>query len=269
MGHVKSIDPDASLWEWLAFDLRRYRQAHAMTLEAAGKIVGCSRHAFANYEAGTRHPDRTQLGALDDRWGTGGHFVRLWTYANRGHDPDWFRAYLGYEAKADSIRAFEALWVPGLLQTEDYARASLIVGGVRDLEAAVAARMARQAVFDRSKAPTMWVLIDEGVIDRPVGGPEVMRAQLAHLLDMSQHPNVGLRILPRAMGAHVGLDGSFEIITTNRVDRVYIDAAGGGRLIDSGPEAERFRLRFDLLGSDALDRRSSRRLITRAMESMR
>jgi hypothetical protein len=114
-----------------------------------------------------------------------------------GHDPDWFRQHVDIEDRASVIKSWENAWVPGLLQTEDYARATLQAGGVRDLEEVLAARMRRQEIFNRDDPPVMWSLLWEPVLEIPVGGKAVMRAQLAHLLEMSEGPSRDL--IKRAM----------------------------------------------------------------------
>ena len=130
--------------------------------------------------------------------------------------PQLWRSLIDFEAKATRVQNYEALVVPGLLQTAEYARA--IIQGVEptisdaELDNLVAARMARQAVLTRSNAPQFFAVIDEGALRRPVGKPGVMHRQLQHLLGAAEQPHVTLRVVPLAAGAHAGLRGPFVIL---------------------------------------------------------
>lgn len=264
------INPDESLWHWMAFDLRQYRQTRGASLTDVGAIMGVARQSVSNFEAMRRRPGVEHVKPLDATWKTNGHFLRLLTFARLNHDPNWFREHIELEARALTLKIFEPLVVPGLLQTPDYARVALAAGSAPDIERALEARLARQEILTRPNPPRTWALLDEGVIDRPVGGPKVMRAQLAHLLEMSELPQVVLRILPRTAGYHVGLDGGFKIMLVSPEGEVaYTEAAEGGRLVLDGSGVQRFALRFDQIGADALGRAGSRELITQVMESMR
>jgi transcriptional regulator with XRE-family HTH domain len=130
--------------------------------------------------------------------------------------PQLWRSLIDFEAKATRIQNYEALVVPGLLQTAEYTRA--IIQGVAptvseaELDNLVAARMARQTVLTRSSAPQFFAVVDEGALRRPVGGPGVMHRQLHHLLGVAEQPHVTVRVVPLAAGAHAGLRGPFMIL---------------------------------------------------------
>lgn len=174
-----------------------------------------------------------------------------------------------FEAKASVLKICEPTMVPGLLQTEDYARAIFSAGGSSDVDSLVATRMARQEVVSRPNPPLVLVLLDEGAIDRPVGGRrEVMSDQLGRLLDVSALPHVMLRIVPKSAGYHVGLEGAFKVLTVGSIDVAYTDAGGGGRLIMDAAEVRTFGIRFDRVGTDALSRSSTRTLIEQVRESL-
>ncbi|MFB4306592.1 Scr1 family TA system antitoxin-like transcriptional regulator [Actinomadura sp. GTD37] len=268
MTPLPGINPDESLWSWLAFDLRFYREARGLTQAEVGKIIGVTKQQVHNLESGIRKPSKTQTRTLDAAWGTGGHFSRLRKYAEEGHDLNWFRAFVLYEARARSIRTYTSSVIHGLLQTPEYARALLVAGYVDDVDAAFAARMSRQEVLARPQPPDVWALINESALDQPVGGPEVMRRQLAHLLEASRLPNVVLRAVPRRVGAHMGLDGSFTVISTKGENVAYLEALGGGRLAQESADVAKFAVRFDRIGADAMSRTDSRALIERIMEAM-
>src|SRR5262249_35518830 len=114
--------------------------------------------------------------------------------------PNWFEAYVGLEEAATQIRAYEVQFIPGLLQTGDYARAVTLLGypnaSGREIDRRVGLRLARQAFFPRPNPPNIWIVLDEAVMKRPIGGAEVMRAQIKHLIDISARPNVTIQIVP-------------------------------------------------------------------------
>lgn len=130
--------------------------------------------------------------------------------------PAWFRVFPGMEQAASMIRGYEPHCVPGLLQTEDYAGALTIAGypnaTPEESDRRVALRTARQQVLDRPDPPTLWVVIDEAVLRRPVGGPAVMRAQLSRLIDATAKPNITLQVLPFTAGAHPVMYGMFHLL---------------------------------------------------------
>ena len=262
------LDPMTSMWHWLAYDLRFYRERAGLTGTELGKIIGVVRSTVSRLEAADLKLDDRQTMALDRHWKTGGHFFRLLTYAKLGHDPDWFKEHVDRESKASVIKIFEHSVIPGLLQTEAYARVIFRVGGVKDIDADVATRMARQEALFRPDPPLVWVLLNQAAIELPVGGAAVMREQLARLLEVSELPDVMLRVVPRAVGWHSGMDGAFKLLTVGREESAYTQACGGGRLVLDAEEVRAYGLRYDRIGSEALSRDSSRSLIKEVMESM-
>jgi len=114
----------------------------------------------------------------------------------------------------------------------------------------------------------LWVLMDEGVLDRPVGNSAIMKAQLNRLLEASELPHVIVRVVPRSAGAHLGLDGAFRIISLSSRDIAYVGAQGGGRLIEGTAEVRELGVKFDRIGAKALSQDDSRTLIERLMETL-
>lgn len=272
MCHVPQTNlpnPNTSLWAWLAHDLRFYREKYGLSQEKLGAIIGRSSSSLSNCEAGRRRITEDEAKILDDLWDTGGHFQRLILFARLSHDPDWFREHVEYEAKAEVIKIFETMFVPGLLQTPEYAKATLVAGAHIDPDSGVEARMARQAILDQSNPPVLWVIIDQAVLSRPVGGTETMRAQLAHLLQMVERPNVGVRVVPWSVGEYIGQDGAFKLLASEASDVAYAEAPTGGRLILEPREVRDFGLRYDRIGAKALPDDLSRGLIKEAMEALR
>lgn len=269
MARADELDPLGSIQDWIAFDLRRFRHERGLSQQAVARILDVQRSAVHNYESAFRPLDIDHARKLDREWSTGGHFERLATHAARRHDSDWFQQFARYEQRARRIRAYEALIVPGLLQTPDYARAFLRAGGfVEDVESAVSRRMTRQTILDRDKPPRLQVLLEEDLLHRPMGGAEVMRAQLAHLLDVGRRPDVSIRVVPTATGGHVGLDGAFQIIETPSDAVAYLEAQREGRLLRGVADVERMAVAYDRIGDQAHPVGWSRRLITTVMEAM-
>jgi hypothetical protein len=127
------LDPDSSMWHWTAVDLHFWRTRHGESCAEPGKVMGLTRGAVSNLGAARSgfRLSEGQARELDGHWDLNGHFERLLRYAKSGHDPDWFKAFTAQEAKASSIKVYEALLIPGLLRTADYARALLVAGGGR------------------------------------------------------------------------------------------------------------------------------------------
>lgn len=267
MNPKTSPDPMSSMWAWIAHDVRFYRTRAKMSGEAFGEMLGAVRSTVSRIESGALKIDEKQAALLDRHFATGGHFVRLLTYAQLGHDPDWFKTFTGYEKQATSIRIYEALVVTGLLQTEEYARELLTRARVvEDIGAALEARRERQTLWEREKPPDVWVLLNWPVLHQPVGGPKIMREQLAHLLEMSERPNVSLRVVPREAGAHVGLDGPFSTLESPTTTAGYAAALPKGRLILATTEVAWYKDKFELVGSDALTRSASRDMLYDVMK---
>lgn len=268
MGAAEAIDPNASLWDWLTSDVRRYRTARGQTLTEIGAELKRDKSWVSNVEAGRRRLDTPEAEALDRLWETGGHFARLLHFARTVHDPGWFVQHVKFEAAASVIKLWEANLVPGLLQTADYARALLVAGGNLDVEGGLVARMRRQEVLARESPPVIWALLSEGLLEVQAGSAEVQRDQLGHLLELSELPNVGIRVVPRSAGVHPGLDGSFKIMTGEAGEVAYVEAPGRGRLVTATPEVREYAVRYDRIGQEALPAGPSRDLIRQLMEGM-
>jgi Domain of unknown function (DUF5753) len=159
--------------------------------------------------------------------------------------------------------------VPGLLQTERYARAILStgVGATEDeIEELVAARMERQRILERDHPPELWVILDEGVLRRPVGGSDVMREQLIHLGEMARRPHVVVQVIPLGAGGHQGLNGGAFVVADfeDAATIAYQDTAVSGQIIEDASEADALAHTWDTLRLEALPRAASLSLIEEA-----
>ncbi|MFC4912577.1 helix-turn-helix domain-containing protein [Actinomadura gamaensis] len=257
-----------SLWELIAVQLRRHRKERGMSGEALGRLLDVNRSTVSRYESGKLKLQEHHAIKIDIAWNTNWLFTNLVRFAKEGHDREWFATHLELESKASELRIWEYAWIPGLFQTEDYTRALVRAAGLENIDAEVAARLKRQERLSRPGAPAMWVILDENVITAQIGSPEVMRAQLARLLELAERPNISVRIVPRSAGEHVGRDGSFKIMTVDGVDSAYIEAAGEGRLVQDATDVRSYRARFDRVGDVALPVRASIDLIRQVMEGL-
>ncbi|MES9541606.1 Scr1 family TA system antitoxin-like transcriptional regulator [Actinomadura sp. NPDC000600] len=264
----ESIDPDSSLWAWLAFDLWFYRTRRGLSLAQTAQIARVARGTVSNWEAGRLRPSDPYMAILDQTWDTGGHFQRLLHYARSGHDPDWFAQYIQYESAAKVLKIYHGKSIPVPVQTPEYAKALLLSGGqARQSDREVEARRKRQEILTKRDPPYIWIILDEDVLERPVGTRSTMEEQLGYLLQVDELPHVSVRCILRAAGAHPGLDGAFQILDLGGRQISYAGAQLAGRLIEAGDEVATLAIHFDQLGALALSRDDSRRLIEKVRES--
>ncbi|GAA3934345.1 helix-turn-helix transcriptional regulator [Actinomadura viridis] len=256
------------MWAWIAYALRWNRIERGETGDVLAKRLNCARSTISRLESGEAKLADKQAAVCDKEWRTGDFFATALYYARLGYSPNWLQSLTEFENRASVIYSYAGQIIPVLLQTPDYARAVLMAGRPKDLEGTVARRMSRQAILEGPNPPELSVLLSEGVLDIPVGGPVIMRAQLDHLLVMSQRPNVVVRVVPREAGAHEGLDGPFKIFTVREGDVGFVEAPTGGRLVPEVDEARELRARFERIGHLALPVHSSQRLIKSLMEGM-
>jgi uncharacterized protein DUF5753/helix-turn-helix protein len=161
--------------------------------------------------------------------------------------PDWFQVYVGLEEAASLIRSYEVQFVPGLLQTADYARAVVRLGqpsaAPDEVERRVSLRMARQELLTKPGGPRLWAVMDEAALRRPIGGEEVMRAQLVRLIEATREPNVTLQVVPFRSGGHAAEAGAFVIMRfpeTDLPDVVYLEQLTSALYLDKREDVERY-----------------------------
>jgi transcriptional regulator with XRE-family HTH domain len=213
----------------LRHELRRLREEAGLTHSEVARRLDWSASKLSRIETGQ---SRVQTGDVRDLLGAYGvtdeaTAEALVQLAREARRRGWWTrytdvlgsgTYVGLEADASALHTYESMFVPGLLQTEDYARAiiraDLAKPDPETLERRLAARMARQEILSRPDPPQIWAVLDESVVGRPVGGPAVMRAQLQYLIEVSNRPNtpLTLQVLPLTVGAHPGMNGPFVIL---------------------------------------------------------
>ncbi|MFJ6563902.1 Scr1 family TA system antitoxin-like transcriptional regulator [Streptomyces sp. NPDC091412] len=209
--------------------------------------------------------------ALDAALGADNLLVELWPYVYREAFPDWSRAFMTHSERAVSIREYAAHVVPGLLQTETYARAVLSVGRTlnnqEQLEERITARLERQERLSAPGRPELWVILDEAVLRRPVGGQTVMREQLERLLEVASESHVTVQVLPFDQGEHDAMGGSLTVLTMPDESEVaYTEGAHYGQLIEDSAEVRSFTLTYDRLRAAALPPLMSLDMIRSVME---
>ncbi|OAR23079.1 transcriptional regulator [Streptomyces sp. ERV7] len=211
-------------------------------------------------------------------------FIELAEEANkpgwwqRFHDilPDWFSMYVSLEGAASLIRTYEPHFVPGLLQTEEYARSVMVSGAlgqtkVADIDRHVALRMERQSLLTREDAPRFWVIMDETVLRRPVGGPEVMRGQLDRLLEAAELPHVTLQLAEFATGHHPGTYGPFVLFrfaVPELPDMVYSEYLTGAVYLDARPEVATHLEVMDRMAAQAATAQRTKEILADLREEL-
>jgi transcriptional regulator with XRE-family HTH domain len=241
--------------------LRRLREAKGMTREAAGYAIRGSESKISRLELGRvsfKRRDITDLLKLYDIPEDDERTEALVKLAEEANQPGWwhryddaitkwFETYLGLEEAASHIRTYENQFVPGLLQTEDYARAVVSIGLQRapggDIEGRVRLRMERQRILDRPDPPAVWAVIDEAALRRPMSGRQVMKAQIQHLLDLMKRPNITVQVVPFRQGGHAAESGAFTILRfaeEDLPDVVYLEQLVSALYIDKRDQVDRY-----------------------------
>src|SRR5580700_3083653 len=261
---------------WFADELRAHRAAHGWTQADVAAKTTYSESLIAQVET-CRKAATTELaraldrlfrtpGFTEDDGGAPGTFGRLVARLRNLPFPASFRSFAPHEAEATALYIFEHSLVPGLLQTEAYARAILethpdVTEDV--VNERLAGRLSRQAILERGDPPppVVGALIDQSALNREIGGPVVMRDQLAHLVTMSRRPNVTIQIIPNT-GAHPGLLGAFTVADLGGSPGIVnIEDITEGRVSEDAATVSMVALRFHSLRGDALSRGASRDLI--------
>jgi transcriptional regulator with XRE-family HTH domain len=238
------------------------------------ETLGYTPQLIGQLEAGKNIPSKKFAEDADTYFTTNGLFVRLWKLISDTRHlaalPPGFSKFVELEAQATAIRVFALVLITGLLQTEDYAREILLTIQQPDVvDQFVTSRMERQAILAREKPPLLWATLDERALRCMVGGPEVMRAQLKYLLDVSRRPGIMIEVVPERTDAYAGLEGSFTLLTLDDgPDVAYTEAAGRGQVVEDPAGVSGFHIRYDLIRGHALPVRESRRLIESIMESL-
>ncbi|HEU0089289.1 MAG TPA: helix-turn-helix transcriptional regulator [Pseudonocardiaceae bacterium] len=263
--------------------LRRLREAAEISRAEAGYAIRGSESKISRLELGRVRLKERDVADLLTMYGVRDEAKRemFLEMVRQSNEPgwwhrytdllaDWFQDYLGLEESAARIQTFELQFLPGLLQTEDYARAIAAHGwSTLPDEAAerhVAVRMRRQALLARPDAPKLWAVIDESVLHRPIGGQRVMLAQIEHLLELTARPNITLQVLPYRLSGYAA-EGSFTLLRfaePELPDVAYLEYLSGALYLDKRSEVELYSRVFDRLTVDAEIPAQTRQLLLKA-----
>ncbi|MFC8985042.1 MULTISPECIES: helix-turn-helix transcriptional regulator [unclassified Streptomyces] len=252
--------------------VRKLRTAAGLTQAELGALTHVVSTRITQIErASGARPTLELTRALDAALEADGLLVDLWPYVYREAFPDWSRAFIELSERAKDIGQYAAHLVPGLLQTEAYARAVLRVGltlnSDEQLEERLEARLTRQERLSAPDRPALWVVLDEAVLRRPVGGRAVMREQLERLLSAAGEPHITLQVLPFDQGEHDAMGGSLTILRLpDATEVVYTEGAHYGQLVEEPSEVGKFSLTYDRLRAAALPPLMSLDMIRSVME---
>jgi transcriptional regulator with XRE-family HTH domain len=255
----------------LGIQLRRLREKSGITPEQAGYEIRASRSKISRVEhgrVGFKERDVKDLlrlyGVTDTQ-----ECERMLALAQQANNqgwwakyddimPDWFASYVGLEQATSLIRTYELQFVPGLFQAEGYARAVTILGHrsapASEIERRVSLRLQRQELLRSPDAPRIWAVIDESALRRPVGGRDVMRAQLRHLLEVAEYPRVTLQVMPFSRGGHPAAGGSFSALRfaePDLPDIVYIEQLTSALYLERRDEVDHYMEVMNRLSAEA------------------
>jgi transcriptional regulator with XRE-family HTH domain len=270
----------------LAGELRNLRQAAGLTREDAAEQTNINSATLYRIETAKARPQRRTLLTLLDKYGVTDPERRAvlvelskqatqlgWLQAYESELPEEYTTYISFESEARSVRNYESLFVPGLLQTEGYTRAvvtaSLPYASDEEIQQRVETRAQRQASITKDDPLKLWAIVDEAVLHREVGGADVMADQLRHLLDMTRRPHITFQVLPYQVGAHPGMHGAFAAMDFPDAadpELVYIENMAGAMYLEKEADVRRYTQMFDQLRAAALNVADSRKLVGRLID---
>ena len=272
----------------LGIQLRRLREAKGLTPEQAGYEIRASRSKISRVEHGRVGFKERDVADLLSLYGVSDEQERrrMLALARQANDqgwwakyddimPDWFESYVGLEQATSLIRTYELQFVPGLFQTDGYARGVTVLGhraaSTSEIERRVSLRMQRQELLTTDDSPRIWAVIDESALRRPVGGRDVMRAQLRHLVAVTEYPRVTLQVMPFSRGGHPAAGGSFTILRfaePDLPDIVYIEQLTSALYLDRRDEVDNYMEVMNRLSAEAETPADSAALVQKIIRSL-
>jgi transcriptional regulator with XRE-family HTH domain len=252
----------------LGAQLRRLREERGITRSEAGKAIRGSESKISRLELGKLSFKRRDVADLLTHYGildlqqreailvlTQEANAAGWWHSYNDVLPTWFETYVGLESAASLIRTYEVQFIPGLLQTKNYARAVTTAGRptrtAEEIERRVNLRSTRQRLLMQSHVTQLWAVIDEGALHRPIGGSRVMRDQLEHLLELRDSKNITIQIMPFKYGGHVGEVGAFSILRfpePELTEVVYLEQLTGALYLNKPEEVDQYSEVFNQIG---------------------
>jgi hypothetical protein len=272
----------------LGAQLRRLRETSGVTREGAGWEIRSSESKISRMELGRVGFKERDVSDLLTLYGVTEEHEREallklardanspgWWHRYGDVLPTWFQSYLGLEAAAALIRSYEVQFVPGLLQTKEYARAVVLLGhgaaGPGEIDRRVALRMQRQQLLRRDNPPQLWAVVDEAALRRPIGGPEVMRGQLTALIEATKSPTVRLQVIPFAAGGHAAAGGAFTILRfgdQELPDIVYIEQLTSALYLDKRDDLDYYAVAMERLCVEAEPPERTPEILGRLLEEV-
>ncbi|TDC06980.1 XRE family transcriptional regulator [Nonomuraea longispora] len=244
----------------LGSQLRKLREAKNVTREEAGHLIRGSESKISRMELGRVGFKERDVADLLTLYGVEDPQARAavldlvatanepgWWHRFNDVLPTWFQAYVGLEEAAARIRTYEVQFVPGLLQTKEYTRAVVTAGaagiGAEEIARRVDLRLERQRILDKPDGPIFWAVIDEAALRRPIGGAEVMKAQIEHLIELMRQPSITIQIMPFSFGGHSAEGGAFSILRfpdNDLPDVVYVEQLASALYLDKREDVDRY-----------------------------
>ena len=289
-GHISPGTPGGptALRILLGAQLRRLRTTRGITREEAGEAIRASHAKISRLELGRVGFKTRDVADLLTLYGVGqtderATFMLLakqanapgWWHKYSDLLPTWFELYVGLEEAASVVRTYEIQFVPGLIQTEDYARSVIVLGHAEappdEIERRIDLRMTRQRRITGPGAPKLWTLIDEAVLRRPLGGPKVMRDQVERLIELASLPNITIQVVPFGRGGHAAAGGPFTILRFTEPelpDVVYMEQLTSALYLDKRDETDPYMKVMDRLCVEAATAAESRRFLTELLKEM-
>ncbi|WP_327030506.1 helix-turn-helix transcriptional regulator [Micromonospora sp. NBC_01740] len=251
-----------SALDLLAGELRRLRAERGLSQEELARRINYSGSLVGMVEIGRRTPSLDFVRRADEALDSGGLLGRILPLVSLETAPAWFRPWVAVEQEAATLWWFEISVLPGLLQTEAYARAVLEDGGLvtgAEVEERMAARLQRQQILDRAQPPQLVAVVDESVLHRPVVDQfGVMREQIEHLIELAARPHIHLHVIPAEVGVHAGVAGPF--ILAGYADGgwvAHLDSPLRAQVLDRAEDIASLHRRWESVRSEALPRRQS------------
>jgi hypothetical protein len=247
------------------------REASGITREDAGYRIRASESKISRMELGRVGFKERDVVDLLEMYGVGENAERDalvalareanapgWWHKHTDVLPDWFQTYVGLEEAASLLRVYEVQFVPGLLQTADYARAVISLGQPgapeEEVERRLSIRMTRQELLAKQDGPRLWAVVDEAALRRPIGGQAVIQAQLGQLIETTQNPRITLQVMPFWSGGHAAESGAFTILRFPEIglpDVVYLEQLTSALYLDKREDAERYSEVMERLSVEA------------------
>ncbi|MEU1378156.1 helix-turn-helix transcriptional regulator [Streptomyces triculaminicus] len=270
---VRELTPEKSARHLFGAEIRRRREQAGMTLDGLSEVVRYSRSHLSRIEIADYVPPPDLAAKLDAAFGTDGIFERIYALARHDVHPDKYRRRMELETRARLIQEYAGCFIPGLVQTEDYARTIFRLGDPRrtesKIEEMVAVRMARQALLRSDAPPDVSYIVDEAVLRRPVGRPHVWRAQLTALAEVASTSTSILQVLPFSHGEHPLMGGHLVLFTLDDDTVIaYEESITTIESLEEPGHVSRHQRSFEVLGAFALSPSDSRAFIRAIVEDL-